>query len=202
MTTYYVVRDEKLQLRLERATVDSLGITVVVGPSQLHDDEPGAAGPTHNIYVVDGKLAEQDGVLDTVMTLAAAGQWCKIDAKYLVGPGESKSGLLALTQPEWDAYRKAASLIHQYGTEGGRAQGARIDMLLDDDGWTAADRLLDRGGYVCQFCERHGVGDHLDGERLTGPERPSESLDVDEDRNEDSSASPAGNAPSPYDLVC
>lgn len=64
-----------------------------------------------------------------------------------------------------DAVWQAASLLHQYGPEEGRAQGARIDMQLDAYGWTEAERIIKAGRYVCQSCPNKGLGDHLESEQ-------------------------------------
>lgn len=58
-----------------------------------------------------------------------------------------------------NAIYQAATLIHQYGTAGGRNQADRIDLRLDDAAWTEADQLIDNGNFTCQWCNRTGAGD-------------------------------------------
>jgi ribosomal protein L18E len=64
-----------------------------------------------DMYVVDGVLADRDGVKAQVAALAPAHRWSEIDAKALAGPGVSESGLELLTLADYYQRKDEAAAV-------------------------------------------------------------------------------------------
>lgn len=98
MATYLLIRDDHVSMRVHQG----------IDP-QVIDGKLTAKDAKGRVYFVDGKLAEQDGLLDRVKALAKERKWDQIDPKYLAGPGLSESGLLTITESEWSAQQAAGA---------------------------------------------------------------------------------------------
>lgn len=93
-TTYLVIRNGEIKLRLQGARVVDGKLRVPHGGKLM--------------YLVDGELAKAEG-RDDVLTLAKAGRHEEIDPRYLAGPGESPSGLVVIEAEAYNRQQRAAA---------------------------------------------------------------------------------------------
>ena len=87
MTTYLVIRDGEIKMRLHDAT--------------LVDGKVSAPTKRGAGYLIDRELAKADGVFDAVAKLAKQCRYDQIDDKYIARLGISESGLVVIEELDY-----------------------------------------------------------------------------------------------------